>query len=216
MPGLWAIYDAAQGVTGTTSVTAWEDQSGNGNDLSLANPTRALQIVDNDINSLPAIRSKASGGGYGIFLAQTNDLPALTSGGAIWAVVKQSTADVSINSGVTNFMFSGSEFEIKRHNLAIPGAICVNALGSDLIGITAANNVYHIVRVIITETELKLSINNGTEEVTPVFNTPTDSTFSMFGEGDKYIAYTLVTTDIPSSNDIEQMEAYLNTKFDVY
>ena len=33
---LWGWYDANVGVTGGTSVTAWADQSGNGNNLSAA------------------------------------------------------------------------------------------------------------------------------------------------------------------------------------
>ena len=215
MPGLWAIYDAAEGVTGTTSVTAWADQSGNGNNLTLANPVNPLELVAAEINSLPAIHSKFTGA-YGAFISATNALPAFTTGGVVWAVVKQTTADVSINSGVTNFMQGGSEFEIKRHNLAIPGAICATALGSGLAGVAAANNVYHIVRMVVTTTNMKLAINNGTEDVEAVFNTPAASTLTMFGQGDKYIAYVAIAADLPSANDVTQMEAYLNTKFNVY
>jgi hypothetical protein len=215
LPGLWAIYDAAQGVTGTTSVTAWADQSGNGKNLTLANPSNPLELVAAEVNSLPAIHSKFTGG-YGTFISATNALPALTAGGVIWAVVKQTTADISIGSGVTNFMQAGSEFEIKRHNIAIPGAICASALGSGLAGVAAADNVYHIVRLVIGVSNLKLAINNGTEDVESVFNTPAASTLNMFGQGDKYIAYVAIATALPSANDITNMEAYLNSKFDVY
>jgi uncharacterized membrane protein len=174
-----------------------------------------LELVAAEINSLPAIHSKFTGA-YGAFISGTNALPALTAGGVIWAVVKQTTADLAINSGVTNFMQADSEFEIKRHNLAIPGAICASALGSGLAGVAAANNVYHIVRLIIGTTNLKLAINNGTEDVEGVFNTPAASTLNMFGQGDKYIAYVAIATALPSANDVTQMEAYLNSKFDVY
>jgi len=215
LPGLWAIYDAAQGVTGTTSVTAWADQSGNGNNLTLANPLNPVELVAAEINSLPAVHSKFTGA-YGDLISATNALPALTAGGVIWAVVKQTTADISIDSGITNFMQTNSEFEIKRHNLAVPGAICATALGSSLASVIAADNVYHIVRLIIGVSNLKLAINDGIEDVKSVFNTPIPSTFSMFGIGDKYIAYVAIATNLPSSNDIDEMEIYLNTKFNVY
>jgi hypothetical protein len=85
-----------------------------------------------------------------------------------------------------------------------------------LAGVASADNVYHIVRLVIGVSNLKLAINNGTEDVESVFNTPAASTLNMFGQGDKYIAYVAIATALPSANDITNMEAYLNTKFNVY
>jgi len=56
LPGLVLWLDAAKGVTGTTSVTAWADQSGNQNDLAGS----GAMLSAGAVNGLPAITLSSS------------------------------------------------------------------------------------------------------------------------------------------------------------
>lgn len=66
---LWLKADA--GVTGTTPVSAWADQSGNGNDYTTANPDTMLDQTTNKINSNPVISLSRNG----TFVGQNLQVP---------------------------------------------------------------------------------------------------------------------------------------------
>ncbi len=66
---LWLKADA--GVTGTTPVSAWADQSGNGNDYTTSKPDTMLDQTTNTINSNPVISLSRNG----TFVGQNLQVP---------------------------------------------------------------------------------------------------------------------------------------------
>lgn len=56
LTGLAAWYRADLGVTGTTNVSAWADQSGNGEDIAQGTEANQPELVDDVVNGHPVIR----------------------------------------------------------------------------------------------------------------------------------------------------------------
>jgi hypothetical protein len=202
------------GITGSGSlVSAWGDQSGNGRDLSLANPTNYLG--SGTLNGLATIKSQNNANGYGAFLTSVN-VPALTDA-TIFLVAKQTVADAALGSGVTRFIESNNNFKIMRHDPAQPNSVVFNATSSSsMTAIAITNSTFYSIRLKLGSGIMLAAVNNGSEVSGTSSGTPISNVLSMFGTGDKEIAEVLIYTRQLNISEITDIENYLKTKYAHY
>lgn len=219
MPDLWAWFKADAGVTGTTSVTAWADQSGNGHNLSASGVFPVLVVAA--INGLPAVSTYAKLATMGTVA----NLPDLSAGGTVFLVAKQSNSSTD-NSGV--FVGAGSpvNMQIQRGNTSagpltsIRGA--VNASGFAITGNLVAEDTFVTLRLVSDGTNNKIAVNNGTEGTAVASGggyvaTPLTLFKTLGGsQGNKQIAEAFIFTRALTSLEITNMELYLRTKYAHY
>lgn len=217
---LWAWWDAAQGVTGTTSVTQWNDLSGNGNTLT-ADSGEFPAVFNNAQNGKPAIGR--SGGNARLDAA--NLVPDLAvQGGTIFIVAKQ------INTSDTNgpFLFFGTtqSVNIRRGGAAADyirfgvtsqsGATSNNRIGFP-------DNVFYSLRLRVDNVNQYASINNDTETSVPcVLGDYSGGTIlSLFWSvgnvyGNKQICEVIFYDRDLNETEINEVETYLNDKYALY
>lgn len=212
---MWGWYNAGAGVTGTTNVTGWADQSGGGNDLILANGSLPLELVPSAINALPAIKSKGSGVNYGAFLSSAN-VPALTTG-SVYIVAKQSAADAALQSGQGKFVVSNGNFIIQRFDaLQADSFVAMTSAGSQTPMIAATNDVFYTAALILSSNAMDFSLNAGTSVLGTSSDPLAASALSVFGRGDKQIAEIIIYTATHNSTQQGQVKNYLRTKYNHY
>jgi hypothetical protein len=94
LPGLVCWLDAAKGVTGTTSVSAWADQSGDGNNAANGG-TGQPSLVPSAVNGHPTVRftgSAAGTNGQSLTIADAPSLQWGTGDFLVAAVVRESNS----------------------------------------------------------------------------------------------------------------------------
>lgn len=216
---LWAWYDAAEGVTGGTSVTAWADQSGNSHNLTAASGQEP-ELISSAINSLPAISSY----GLGAKMSTAANFPDMSAGGTVFLVAKQSTTN-----GATNFdaggVFIGAgsrvNMSIERDgSTTVQGGIRATAALDCTT--TVPEDTFVTIRLKHNGTTNAIAVNDGTENTsTPGASSYLATPMQLFktiagAQGNKQIAEVLIYTKALSSLEIAQVESYLQTKYAHY
>lgn len=207
---LWGWYKADEGVTGTTDVTLWEDQSGNGNDLDVTGANKP-KLVDSVINSLPVIDSDTDA-----YIATTNELPILTNG-TIYMVALQKAGDIS--GGM--FARSGNNFKIYRNGTSDEVTVQGGSSSGELLTAAITDDTFYSIRVRVTATDFYLSINNGTEQTSARTTTGlANAIVSLFTNagliGVKQVAEMLIYTESHDSTTRTEIEEYLQDKYNHY
>lgn len=218
--GLWAWYDAALGVTGTTDILEWQDQSGNLRDLT-ASIGAEPSLVSNAINGLPAISS------YGLTCQMSTavNFADLSNGGTIFLVGKESNVNGATNSDI-NGVFIGAgaitNMNIQRGTTtsgvaAIRGGI--NAGTYVTTSLILPESTFGRIRLKNNGATNYISVNNGTEgsaaaDGSGYIATPL-TVFKSLGnaQGNKQIAEIIIYTRELSTSEITQVETYLATKY---
>lgn len=221
---LWIWLDANVGVTGTTTVTAWADQSGNGNNVA-ATSGQEPEKISSAINSLPAISSY----GLGAKMQTSVNMPDLSAGGTVFVVGKQ-----SLDDGATNFdaggVFVGAgsavNMEMRRGTLSSGGAVSLRgAIDAATYAQTTPlieEDTFYSLRLVNDGTTNKVAVNNGTEGTATADGTGYLATpFSIFktlggAQGNKQIAEIILYTRELTAGEIAAVETYLNEKYDLY
>ncbi len=217
---LWTWYDAGSGVSGTSTVTAWTDKTGNGNDLASVSGTEP-ELVLNAQNNKPAIAK----GVIDAAMVTSSFVPDLsTQGGTIFIVGKQSPTEAANRY---YFDFGSSQFMgIRRMGAtANTNRFTVNSqsgtVNNDFSGVT--DGVFHSLRLRVDNVNQYGSINNSTEQsATCVLgNYAGGSILQMFfspisSYSDKSICEFLLYNRSLTPTEIGQVEAYLNTKYNLY
>lgn len=223
--GLWVWFYGSVGVTGTTSVTVWEDQSGNGYDMS-ADSGDEPELISSAINSLPAVSS------YGLLaeMGTSVDLPDLSAGGTVFIVAKQSIVNgaTSSDSGGV-FIGAGSQInmQIQRGNTSISGNIFSIRGGIDAstFAITTPlvpDDTFVTIRLKNDGTDNTVAVNNGAVGTATADGSGYSATpFTIFktlggAQGNKQIAEIIIYTRTLSGSEITQVESYLQTKYAHY
>lgn len=216
---LWLWLDASVGVTGTTTVTAWADQSGNGNNLTSTSGQEPL-LSTGQINGLPAVARLTD-----CRMSTAVVVPDLaTQGGTIFIVGKQAT------SGDANgpFLSFGSSQSVSiRRGGSSANAIRfgVNSSG----GATVANftgvpdGTFYTLRLRVDNVNQYSTINNTSETtVACILGSHAGGTnLELFWQagptfGDKAIAEVIIYTRDLTTEEIDNVEAYLLEKYNHY
>lgn len=225
IPDLWAWYDAAVGVTGTTAITAWADQSGNGRNLGLVSAGQEPELVASAVNGLPAVST------YGLSgtrqMTTSVDFADLTAGGTIFLVAAQD----SVGSSTDNFgTFLGAGgfvvMQIERGGSASLGfGSLAGAIASSNETTTPADvpeDTFVSIRLKNDVDDNFISFNNGTEYAFPSTQSAYIATpLRLFrtasgAQGNKQIAEILIYSRTLTTNEITDVETYLNSKYALY
>jgi hypothetical protein len=211
---MWIGLEADSGVTGTTSVTAWADKSGNGNNLTsgglnhpslIASALNGNPVIDNNGNS--AMGTSAS-------------LPALANA-TVYVVGKQFAGEGAYGVFVSS---SGDNLWITRDS-SNNGIVAESGTGSPFLGSIApvSDNTFYTIRLRVDGTTNSLAINNGAE-VTVSRDSAADivaNPLEVFDDSglhgaSKQIAAIYIFTEYHNSTKVGQMETYLKTKYAHY
>lgn len=208
---LWSWYESGVGVTGTTSVTQWNDQSGNGRNLLSA---VAPKLTLNVINGYPVIEPNSAG---------SRMLPAANfpvGDYTIFIVGSQSVGSGALDDGDGVFLYSAAnDMIISRDgtNDAISGA---------LSGLTkaATNGTFYTIRNKYLTTGSNgyyLALNNGSEGFLSASGSASPDQLLVFDDGfsnygNKKIAEILIYTRALAAPEVTQVETYLQTKYQHY
>ncbi len=215
---IWAWYDASEGVTGTTSVSNWADQSGNGNDLIQATSNRQPILLTGVVNSLPVIALKSGSGTQGRM--KTAEVFPFVDEATIFLVASQEiNGDQGDSQGV--FIEYASDSEIKRNGTS---DAVLSTLNADSVGGGAISDAtFYLVRVVVTDgTDSELFINGVSVGSGTAFAGVAQQEFFIFqnhnlaNTGSKQFAAIIPYTRALNGTEIGQVETYLNNKFNLY
>lgn len=219
MANLWAWYKADAGVTGTTSVTAWADQSGSGNDLAAVSGFEPA-LLTGELNGLPAV-ARGSIDARMNTAAVVPDLS--TIGGTIFIVGKQAVSG-DVNAPYLSFGTSQSVNIRRQGATADANRFGVNsasgATNNDRAGVT--DGTYHTLRLRVDNVNQFASINNDAETSIACIlgsfagGTILELLYSSGTFGDKAICELIIFTRSLNSTELGQMEDYLRTKYSHY
>ena len=218
LSNLWAWYKADAGVTGTTTVTAWADQSGNGRNLTSVTGNEPA-LVSSVLNSYPAISS------YNTALAQMKtavDFPT-TTGVTVYIVARQSsTSSAGYDDGYGTFAVAGYDnwYIVRDANLnKVGGAYKQLTLTTD----NATENTFYSIRLRGNSTTQFLALNNGTEASGAAGSASYTAEKlwlfddgSGFAKGAKQIVEIIIYTEDHNSTKRGQVETYLKNKYAHY
>lgn len=222
--GVWAFYDADLGVTGTSSVTVLADQSGNSHNLISAGGDTPELITD-ALNGSNAISS------YGLpaIMATEDDIPDLSAGGTVIIVAKQSSADGATNSDTGGvFIGAGSQvnMQVQRGNTStgpltsIRGGI--NASTFAITGDEVTEDTFVTITLRNDGTDSYISINGGTEASATSNGSGYSATpLTLFktlagAQGNKQFAWGIICTRELTTEEITDIQDYLQTKYAHY
>jgi hypothetical protein len=213
------VLDAGVGVTGTTSVTAWADQSPNGNNFTAASGVEP-ELELNVINGRPVVKR----GSINARLTGPNwpNADLLANGGiTVYIVGSQSSAGGTLdssgrflNAGATSnaqLMRNGSNNEYSanlRGGLSLTGAI--------------AEDTFYTFRMRNDLSNTYMAINNGTETSTAATGPSTVTSPTLLfanlssGWGNKRIAAVYVFTENHDTAKQTIVENYLRNRFNHY
>ena len=218
LSNLWAWYKGDAGVTGTSSVTAWADQSGNSRTLTIPGILGSPSLDATAINGLPAIVTLLGTQGLGTSV----NLPVISEA-TVYIVGKQLDSESSLGAFIGS---GGGNLDILRRTTS--DVIAGDAgTGSIMLGpnIAATDDTWYTIRMRVTATDVYLSLNHGTEQ-TAARDSATIAAFTasplfLFTDaaghtGKKAIAECIVYLDNHSTLEKAQLEYYLNQKYAHY
>ena len=226
MTGLWAWYDAALGVTGTSTVTAWADQSGNARTLTATGgqePALDLSVI----NSLPAISTVGTSGTKMLYTA-ANFPDVLTTGCTVFVVGSQDSVGGSVDSFGTWLGAGGfSNMQLRRGGTSSSGFGSIEGAVSSAtttLEVTAVpENTFVTVRLLNTGLGINsLCFNDGIEEVNISDNsayaaTPLTIFKTVAGSaGRKKMAEIIIYNRVLTAPEVDIVELYLQTKYAHY
>ena len=218
LPDLWAWFDASQGVTGTTAVSLWADQSGLGHDLVQATANRQPRLTTGVINSLPVIELNAILNSQARMVTAAT-FPGSSVGSTIYMVAAQAITGLHTDSS---------------------GVYCEYALNSSLNRDASTNDVQSIINgdAIINSTIVDgtfYTLGVITDGVTESFRInaaaigsaisavpASDQAFYIFqnhlnaNTGNKQFAEIIVCDAEITNGDRTLLETYLQTKYAHY
>lgn len=212
MPGLVLWLDAAKGVTGTTAVTSWMDQSASGNDASPSGPAPPPSLAPSAIGGRPALHWSGSaplaiaasatlGFGTGDFLVEVVAHVIQGNGGFFRA---------DDGSGKVLVFYATSLLEA---DMLTPGDQAFH--GTTLLGATKTGYVAGLVR---TGTKIDFRLN-GALDATGTCAAGTDLGTMASGkigygvDGQQDLAEIVVVKGTTSASDLAKLEAYMRSKY---
>jgi hypothetical protein len=213
---LWAWYDAAQLVTGTTAVTLWGDSGGNA--LRALSTLFSPELETNAVNGLPAIRKPASSNAL---LTGSVAFPDNASTGmTIFMVASQDTESAN---GIFLSVGTSLDVAVFRTGSSNSYSAKMRSGGSIVQGTTMTNGTFYSMRISYEAGTQYVALNNGTES----FNSVTVGSMGseqlfLFGSpsgtfyGNKKIAEIIIYTRKLSGAEVTQVETYLNDKYNLY
>ena len=209
---LWGWYDASVGVAGTTSVTAWADQSGNSRNLFSA---VAPKLTPNVINSLPVIEPNT---GVGARMLPSANFP--IGDFTIFIVGSQSITGAPLTDTDGVFLYSAA------NDLRISRSVSANEIAGAVFGLTkpATNGTFYTIRNQYLTTGSNgyyLALNNGTVGYLAASSSTSADQLLVFDDGfnsfgNKQIAEIIIYTRALNSGEIAQVETYLQDKYNHY
>lgn len=218
MTGLWASYDAGAGVTGTSAVTAWADQSGSGRGL-VALSGKEPVLSPSAINSLPTIKTGAAVAAMktvAVFPDTERAVTVFIVGKQIVGAGPLSDAQGRFISTGDNSLYVAREFDGSNDN--IYSNFKLNALISP-----ALNNTFYTVRLKWIAGVSELALNNVVKDsmTAAMFDLGSTELFVFSGNGtnffgNKEIAEILIYIRELTAPEISQVESYLQTKYAHY
>lgn len=216
---LWLWLRGDMGVTGTTAVTGWADQSGNArNFTSESGKEPALQA--NALNGLAAV---ARGAINASMLSAANFPDITTSGMTIFMVAKQNNAGSLDANGA--FMNAGAIQNIRIRRAGGLGSIEAGAnttTGAQVTLPGVAEDTFYTIRLRTDNTNQSAALNNGTPVVAA--NSPvayTGAPIQLFAIsnsafGNKSFAEIILYNRALNSTEITNVENYLRNKYAHY
>lgn len=235
---LWLKADVGVTYDGSDLVTLWEDQSGNGNDVTPYDTGYEPLWVDNSINSLPTIRFKDDDTTKLLvtpnFYSISYDSPT-----SIIAVLKANSSEIASGdaqrwllpdggSGDFELGFTFGSYENADRNFA--AMVGSNLVGEvDIQSDTISGTETAIVSLVNTGSEVSF-YKNGTLVGTtdPTAYNGTNATSGIWGIGGQMaagsiylsakfnLAELIMYNDAIATGTRESDESYLNTKWNVY
>jgi hypothetical protein len=219
-PNLWGWWRADAGVTGTSTVTAWADQSGNGHSL-ISVAGKEPTLITNVLNSKPVI-----GLGGAVARMQTATIfPDTQQNLSIYLVAKQ-TKGAGALADNNGYFFSTGSNSITMHrqfNGTTDALVDVNIKLNSNLEKPVTDNTYYTFRVLYASTGQSMALNNGTPNTNSVFNGNYGSTlFNLFSNesgsnfGNKAFAEILIFTELHDAAKQASIEYYLQQKYNHY
>lgn len=209
--GLKAWYVASAGVTGTTTVTAWADQSGNGYNLTAASGQEPA-LNSSAINGLPALNFISADRMTNSSLSQTQAYTIIVVG--------------KLDVGNTNQVFFDSYNNVQAALYNASGTMRFLAGNTGIAGFTANTN-WRLHYVVGSGAASSYDINDGspstgnagTNAISGISigqirgnPSPVASPYGLTG----YIAELLIYSTTLSSGDETLIKDYLRTKYNLY
>lgn len=219
LPNLWSWYDAGVGVTGTTTVTQWADQSGNGRDL-ISETGQEPTLVEDELNGNPVV-----GVASAVCRMRTADtFPDASQELSVYIVGKQDVGGGALADSSGHFFSTGANSLFLRRNFnGVTSELIYSQFKLTTLTFGLTNDTYSSIRLILSPNDNKLAIDN------VVVNTNTGALFDLGSDrlnvfsnatgaqfGNKQIAEFLIYTDKHDASQIAQVEAYLNNKYALY
>lgn len=214
---LWGWYDAAEGVTGTTSVSLWADKSGNGNDLVQATSNRQPRQLSSVINSLPVIALK-SGSGTQARMSTSNSFPFVDEA-TIFIVASQNSivGNTDTNGVYLEYSFGSG---LNRYG---SGAEIENTLNYDSVGVeSVTNDVFYTIMIKTNGIYSDMYINGTQVSHGSTGVTVTQQALYIFqnsfnaNTGNKQFAEIIAYNRILDNTEITQVTDYLRNKYNHY
>lgn len=215
---LWGWWLADTGVTGTTSVSNWSDQSGGGNSLSQATTNRQPALYEDILNGYPVVGLKAASGSQARMV--TADIFPFVDGATIIMVASQN------NTG-GNADFDGTFCEYTQ------GSVVFRDSSSDNVYLTINSDSGAYLSSLTNGTFYTIALTTDGVDITPYLNgvagsgssselTVTQQPFYIFqnhlnaNTGNKRFAEIIVYTRVLSGSELTQVFSYLQSKYQHY
>lgn len=218
LTGLWGWWKSDAGVTGTTSVSGWSDQSGSGNDLSQGTTNRQPALYEDILNGYPVVGLKAASGSQARMI--TGSVFPFVDGATVIMVASQN------NTG-GNADFDGTFCEYTQ------GSVVFRDSSSDNVYLTINSDSGAYLSSLTNGTFYTIALTTDGVDITPYLNgvagsgssselTVTQQPFYIFqnhlnaNTGNKRFAEIIVYTRVLSGSELTQVFSYLQSKYQHY
>lgn len=216
--GLWGWYKASDGVTGTTSISGWADQSVAGNNLSQPTTNRQPALYDDVLNGYPVIGLKSISGTQARMTTSGN-FP-FVDGASVFIVASQN--NTGGNADVDGVFYEFSQWSGIFRDFVSASNDYVTLNNDPLAYLTLVNGTYYTLSLLTNGSDLSVYQNganagSGTS-VSPIVQQP----FYIFqnhlnaNTGNKRFAEIIVYTRQLTDSERLQVESYLKNKYNHY
>jgi len=216
--GLWGWYLSDTGVTGTTSVSAWADQSGGGNDLLQATANRQPALYEDILNGYPVVGLKAVVGTQARMTTISN-FP-FVDGATIFMVASQNTNGGNADVNGTYLEYAQDSIVFRDFTSESVYLTINSDSGAYLTPVT--NGTYYTIALKTDGVDIYPYLNGVLGSPSGTSLTATQQPLYIFqnhlnaNTGNKRFAEILVYTRVLTDEEMTTVFSYLKTKYNHY